>query len=178
MPGEEKACDVTRICRSRTRSCYPNQQPRRRPYHSLAISFWKGCKTAQRHYRKWSSCMCWYAVDFRMSQERSKVDWGDIALEILKRQPTAAPLSSKASTTTADSDLLSTSSSTSSSSSSTTVKRLCASDQTRAIKMFEALDPNKMWKLSTGTMVEEQLALLVKECNFEQWVVSINVTWW
>lgn len=96
------------------------------------------------------------------------MDWGDIALEILKRQPTAAPLSSKASTTTADSDLLSTSSSTSSSSSSTTVKRLCASDQTRAIKMFEALDPNKMWKLSTGTMVEEQLALLVKECNFEQ----------
>lgn len=102
-----------------------------------------------------------------MSQERSKVDWGDIALEILKRQPTAAPSSSKASTTTADSDLLSTSSSTSSSS-STTIKRLCASDQTRAIKMFEALDPNKMWKLSTGTMVEEQLALLVKECNFEQ----------
>lgn len=103
-----------------------------------------------------------------MSQERSKVDWGDIALEILKRQPTAAPSLSKASTTTADSDLLSTSSSTSSSSSSTTVKRLGASDQTRATKMFEALDRNKMWKLSTGTMVEEQLALLVKECNFEQ----------
>ncbi|CDH52463.1 chitin deacetylase [Lichtheimia corymbifera JMRC:FSU:9682] len=99
--------------------------------------------------------------------ERSKVDWGGIALEILKRQSTTAPSSSKASTTTAESEILSSSSSTSSSSSSTSVKRLTPSDQARASKTFEALDPSKMWKLTTGTIVEEQLASLVKECNFE-----------
>lgn len=36
------------------------------------------------------------------------------------------------------------------------------------VDMFAKLDGNKMWRLSTGTVVEQQMKMFALECNFEQ----------
>lgn len=71
------------------------------------------------------------------------------------------------------------SSSSSSSTSAPTSLDSCSSSSSKQIKlsplqkgivvdMFAKLDGTKMWRLSTGTVVEQQMKMFALECNFEQ----------
>lgn len=46
--------------------------------------------------------------------------------------------------------------------------KLSFSDKDYIKKMFEGLDKNKMWKLSSGVVVEEKMKEFALACNFEQ----------
>lgn len=35
------------------------------------------------------------------------------------------------------------------------------------VDMFAKLDESKMWRLSTGTVVEQQMQMFALECNYE-----------
>lgn len=55
-------------------------------------------------------------------------------------------------------------------SSSSTSKQIKLSPLQKEIivDMFAKLDETKMWRLSTGTVVENQMKVFALECNFEQ----------
>ncbi|CAO3614574.1 unnamed protein product [Mucor hiemalis] len=72
--------------------------------------------------------------------------------------------------------------SSSSSTSAPTSLDSCSSSSSKQIKlsplqkgivvdMFAMLDGTKMWRLSTGTVVEQQMKMFALECNFEQCII-------
>ncbi|GAN03423.1 hypothetical protein MAM1_0040c02876 [Mucor ambiguus] len=57
----------------------------------------------------------------------------------------------------------------SSSESSNTTKqlKLCSDDKEKIKNLFDSLDESKMWKLSTGTIVEEKMKEFALNCIYE-----------
>jgi hypothetical protein len=45
---------------------------------------------------------------------------------------------------------------------------LSSNDKENIKKMYQELDPNKTWRLSTGTIVEKKMEELALACNYEQ----------
>lgn len=63
----------------------------------------------------------------------------------------------------------STAASSSSESSNTTKQlKLCSDDKEKIKNLFDSLDESKMWKLSTGTIVEEKMKKFALNCIYEQ----------
>jgi hypothetical protein len=67
-----------------------------------------------------------------------------------------------------NSALTDTTSSTTSSSYSVKQSKLSSNDKENIKKMYQELDPNKTWRLSTGTIVEKKMEELALACNYEQ----------
>jgi hypothetical protein len=63
---------------------------------------------------------------------------------------------------------LTTTSSDSSSSSTTKQLKLFPDDKEKVKHMFNNLDESKMWKLSTGTIVEKKMKEFALNCTYEQ----------
>lgn len=73
-------------------------------------------------------------------------------------------------TSSSDSESSSRTTTTSDSSSSTTTKqlKLCPDDKEKVKGVFDSLDESKMWKLSTGTIVEHKMREFALNCTYEQ----------
>jgi hypothetical protein len=61
-----------------------------------------------------------------------------------------------------------TASSSSESSNTTKQLKLCSDDKEKIKNLFDNLDESKMWKLSTGTIVEEKMKEFALNCIYEQ----------
>lgn len=62
-----------------------------------------------------------------------------------------------------------TAASTSSESSNTTKQlKLCSDDKEKIKNLYDSLDESKMWKLSTGTIVEEKMKEFALNCIYER----------
>lgn len=46
--------------------------------------------------------------------------------------------------------------------------KLCLDDKEKIKNLFDSLDKSKMWKLSTGTIVEEKMREFALNCIYEQ----------
>lgn len=70
--------------------------------------------------------------------------------------------------TTESADSILESTNTSTTNSSKKQLKLLPSDKAKIIEMFQSLDLDKCWKLSTGTIVEEKMKEYAIDCNYEQ----------
>ncbi|KAF7730073.1 hypothetical protein EC973_003019 [Apophysomyces ossiformis] len=100
------------------------------------------------------------AKQLNVTYKKSSVDWGSIALEILRSANAKAEIKGDEPST------MSTISS-STSSTSETKKSITADDHRRIADIYASLDERNMWKLSTGTYVEKQMEKLALRCNYE-----------
>ncbi|KAF7732072.1 hypothetical protein EC973_006327 [Apophysomyces ossiformis] len=89
------------------------------------------------------------AKELKVNVLKSSVDWGKIALTILR-------------TTRNDRQEGSENDSQSGSS-----RKLLPVDRANIAKIYTSLDQERMWKLSTGTFVEKQMMKLAVECDYE-----------
>lgn len=100
-------------------------------------------------------------------QKLSKPDWGKVALEIFQRGSSGngspSELASNTQRTSARSD-------SSTASTNTSSYSMSSCDISEVKRVYNSLDADKCWKLSTGKVVEKEIEKLALSCKFEQYV--------
>ncbi|KAI8140993.1 hypothetical protein BJV82DRAFT_620372 [Fennellomyces sp. T-0311] len=165
------------------------------PYNDVVIKFINQCKEndepvslaefvkkrkgrGRAIYRDWRRPFAPLAKQLNIQVAKSSsVNWGEIALSVLRSghllknnrsQQTSLPAQSA---TVSSSNISSPSQS--NTSSSNLGRKLNDVDRDSIAQIYNSLDENQMWKLSTGTIVEKQMEKLTLDCNYEHQTHSL-----
>ncbi|KAL1929296.1 hypothetical protein VTP01DRAFT_2355 [Rhizomucor pusillus] len=99
-----------------------------------------------------------------VEKKLSKPDWGKVALEIFQRGSSGngspSELASNTQRTSARSD-------SSTASTNTSSYSMSSCDISEVKRVYNSLDADKCWKLSTGKVVEKEIEKLALSCKFE-----------
>ena len=103
---------------------------------------------------------------------RSSVDWSVVALAFVERHVGTTPSTEQRDSGSESQDTeTSTETTESFNTDSHASYKLTNADKEKVREMFDALDVEKMWQLSSGTKVEEKMKELAMKSNYEQCVI-------
>ncbi|OBZ80984.1 hypothetical protein A0J61_10968, partial [Choanephora cucurbitarum] len=129
---------------------------------------------------RWCNRIAQILADLNVTYSRSRPNWENISMQINDKrlglvQPTTKQCQNLAKTSSSLSSSIIPAPTTLDSFSSGSGKqsKLTPLQKGIVVDMFAKLDRTKMWRLSTGTVVEQQMKMFALECNFEHPVHSM-----